>query len=80
MSDNPGATNAAATADEPVCTETTPQPPLPVQHQQQLDEGSRSSPARQHQNGGSPATMAAVVPSPDTPRKRGTNHPTGELL
>jgi len=73
MSDNPGATNAAASGDEPVCAEATPQPPLLVQ--QQVDEGPRSSPARQHQNGGSPATMAVVVPSPNTPRKRGTNRP-----
>jgi len=77
MSDNP---NGAASAEQPVCAEATPQPPPPPV-QQQLDEGARPSPARQHhQNGGSPAAaMAVVAPSPDTPRKRGTDRLAGEL-
>lgn len=44
--------------------------------EQLTGDAPRSSPAKQHQNGGSPAAVAAAAAassSPDTPRKRGTD-------
>lgn len=69
MSDSPP--DATVTAETPVA----PPSPQPVHQQQQFDDAVRCSPTTQHQNGGSPAAIAAASASPDTPRKKGTDIP-----